>query len=65
MSELDASQPSVFDGLNHIQLAELRTDHAGELGAVWIYKGILFVTKDEELLVLCDKENALVYPYCS
>ena len=49
MSELDASQPSVFDGLNHIQLAELRTDHAGELGAVWIYKGILFVTKDEEL----------------
>ena len=46
MSEVNASQPSVFDGLSHTQLAELRTDHAGELGAVWIYKGILSVTKD-------------------
>ena len=49
MSEVNASQLSVFEGLSHIQLAELRTDHAGELGAVWIYKGILFVTKDKEL----------------
>ena len=58
MSEVNASQPSVFDGLNHIQLAELRTDHAGELGAVWIYKGILSVTKDKELREFAEEHLA-------
>ena len=58
MSEVNASQPSLFDGLNHIQLAELRTDHAGELGAVWIYKGILFVTKDKELREFAEEHLA-------
>lgn len=27
-------------------LRELRSDHAGELGAVWIYRGILAVSRD-------------------
>lgn len=30
-------------------LRELRSDHAGELGAVWIYHGVLAVTRDPEL----------------
>ena len=29
--------------------AELRSDHAGETGAVWIYRGILRFTRDPEL----------------
>jgi len=28
---------------------DLRTDHAGETGAVWIYKGILSVSKDRRV----------------
>lgn len=28
---------------------ELRTDHAGETGAVWIYRGILAVSRDADL----------------
>lgn len=31
-------------------IAELRTDHAGETGAVEIYRGILAVTRDEQLI---------------
>lgn len=27
----------------------LRSDHAGELGAVWIYRGILWASKDKEV----------------
>jgi len=30
-------------------VADLRTDHAGETGAVWIYKGILAVSKNPEV----------------
>lgn len=30
-------------------VADIRTDHAGETGAVWIYKGILAVSKDAEI----------------
>ncbi len=35
--------------LPHWLQAELRSDHAGETGAVWIYKGILRFTRDPEL----------------
>lgn len=31
--------------------ADLRTDHAGEVGAVCIYLGVLFITRDPELRV--------------
>ncbi len=31
-------------------IADLRTDHAGETGAVEIYRGILAVTRDEQLI---------------
>ncbi len=30
-------------------IGDLRSDHAGETGAVWIYKGILFVSRDEKV----------------
>lgn len=30
-------------------VADIRTDHAGETGAVWIYKGILAVTRNPEI----------------
>jgi ubiquinone biosynthesis monooxygenase Coq7 len=29
--------------------ADLRSDHAGEAGAIWIYKGILQLTKDADI----------------
>ncbi len=31
-------------------VAELRSDQAGETGAVWIYRGILAVSRDEEII---------------
>ena len=31
-------------------IPDLRTDHAGETGAVFIYKGILLVSKDKDIL---------------
>ena len=33
-----------------IIIPDLRTDHAGETGAVFIYKGILLVSKDKEII---------------
>ena len=30
-------------------IADLRSDHAGETGAIWIYKGILLTTSEEAL----------------
>ena len=30
-------------------IGDLRSDHAGETGAVWIYKGMLLVSKDEKV----------------
>ncbi|MBM3389845.1 MAG: demethoxyubiquinone hydroxylase family protein [Betaproteobacteria bacterium] len=30
-------------------MTELRTDHAGETGAVWIYQGVLAITRDAAL----------------
>ena len=30
-------------------IADLRSDHAGETGAIWIYKGILLATSEEAL----------------
>jgi 3-demethoxyubiquinol 3-hydroxylase len=38
---------------NHLPqdlVADIRSDHAGETGAVYIYKGILAVTKDREVI---------------
>ena len=37
------------DALPGSVLADLRTDHAGETGAVCIYQGILKFTRDPEL----------------
>jgi ubiquinone biosynthesis monooxygenase Coq7 len=37
------------DQLPHQVLADLRTDHAGEVGAVCIYLGALFITRDPVL----------------
>mgnify|MGYP006232639941 FL=1 len=36
--------------MNKLLESFLRSDHAGEVGAVFIYKGILSVAKDPELL---------------
>ena len=30
-------------------IGDLRSDHAGETGAVWIYKGMLFVSRDDKV----------------
>ena len=34
----------------NIIIPDLRTDHAGETGAVFIYKGILLVSKEKEII---------------
>ena len=34
----------------NVIIPDLRTNHAGETGAVFIYKGILLVSKDKEIL---------------
>ena len=49
---LDA--PAVPDDM----LAELRSDHAGETGAVWIYRGIALVTRDAELKAFAVRHGA-------
>ena len=36
--------------MNTTLKAFLRSDHAGEVGAVYIYKGILKIAKDPELV---------------
>ena len=36
--------------MNKLLEGFLRSDHAGEVGAVYIYKGILMVARDPELL---------------
>lgn len=35
--------------------ADLRSDHAGETGAVWIYRGILALTRDPELRAFAEE----------
>ena len=50
MSEL--TNPTLLNYSKYL-LRELRSDHAGETGAVYIYKGIIAVAeyyKDEELI---------------
>ena len=39
-------------------LRELRSDHAGELGAVWIYRGVLAVARDPELRAFAEAHMA-------
>jgi ubiquinone biosynthesis monooxygenase Coq7 len=39
-------------------LSDLRTDHAGEVGAVWIYKAILMVSRDAKLRVFAEHHLA-------
>ena len=39
-------------------LAELRSDHAGETGAVWIYRGIALVTRDADLKAFALRHGA-------
>lgn len=41
--------PALASALPHELLRELRTDHAGETGAVMIYRGVLAVTRDPAL----------------
>lgn len=49
MSELSASPDYRLRNLPPWLRAELRSDHAGETGAVWIYRGILALTSDAGL----------------
>jgi ubiquinone biosynthesis monooxygenase Coq7 len=38
-------------------IADLRSDHAGETGAVWIYRGILAVSRDPELRAFAERHK--------
>ena len=50
--------PAVRTGLPIELLRELRTDHAGETGAVMIYRGVLAVTSDPALRVFAQHHLA-------
>jgi hypothetical protein len=39
-------------------IAELRSDHAGETGAVWIYRGVLAVSRDEQVRQFAERHLA-------
>ncbi len=39
-------------------IGELRSDHAGETGAVWIYRGVLAVSRDKQLREFCQRHLA-------
>lgn len=46
----DIVAPSfVKQSFSRFMLRELRSDHAGEMGAVYIYKGVLAVTRDSRV----------------
>jgi ubiquinone biosynthesis monooxygenase Coq7 len=45
---VDLCKPCI-NQLNAVAIAELRSDHAGETGAVYIYQGILAVSRSKEL----------------
>lgn len=54
---------SAMDAIDHTAfkretIADLRTDHAGETGAVWIYRGVLQVAKDPELRAFATAHRA-------
>ena len=42
-------------------IADLRSDHAGETGAIWIYKGILLTTSEEALKGFATDHFCLLY----
>lgn len=45
---MTTASPST-DAVDRRLAADLRTDHAGETGAVWIYRGVLAVARDPDL----------------
>ena len=49
VTELTASCMNSVQTLNDPAIAELRSDHAGETGAVYIYKGVLAVSRSPKL----------------
>ena len=49
MSDTQTTLPTTTPDLPQWLLQELRSDHAGETGAVCIYKGILAITRNTEL----------------
>jgi len=49
-SNLQSAERALGVDINDWLAAELRSDHAGETGAVAIYAGILFVSRDRDLI---------------
>ena len=45
----ERAERAAIEALPEPILRELRSDHAGELGAVWIYRGVLALARDPEL----------------
>lgn len=57
-AHVDAPEDPPIQTLPVAMLRELRSDHAGELGAVWIYRGILAVSRDPELRAFAVEHQA-------
>lgn len=49
MSSLRSLDSGITPAVPAELMPELRTDHAGETGAVWIYRGVLAITRDAAL----------------
>ena len=60
MSAFESSETQALDvsGLSTDAIAELRSDHAGETGAVYIYLGLLAISKDPILRQFADAHLA-------
>ncbi len=48
---------AAFPSLPRALKREMRSNHAGELGAVWIYRGVLAVTRDRALRAFAEEHG--------
>ena len=48
---------AAFPSLPRALKREMRSNHAGELGAVWIYRGVLAVTRDPALRAFAEEHG--------
>lgn len=53
-----AGAPSLVGGIPDALIGDLRSDHAGETGAVRIYQGILAVSRDPEVRAFAERHIA-------
>lgn len=56
--DLDFTAPSSHSEIPPDMVGELRSDHAGESGAVWIYRGVLAIARDRGVCEFASRHRA-------